>query len=179
MSRITIPLALGTVIELFGIASAAVLLVAAPAVTSPLLAFIAYFLALVCLVFFPHCLAHYAVGRLAGIRFDYYYLTKSGVRKLRIPLAGRIGQKIPVLALKVDPFSLRSVSRDRRVAMFSAGAIASMVLPFISVAASFEYLPTSFTLILFLFALANFAFDLYYSPKAGDLAKAKSASRSD
>jgi hypothetical protein len=169
---------LGNAMEVAGLIVALILLWLAPTLRNPLLAFLLYVIALVFLVFFPHCLAHYAVGRLMAIQFDYYRSGKSGIAKLKLPVVSSLGSKLPVLTLKVDRSSLHSADRLRAAAMFSAGAVASMVFPFIAAASSIGHLPLILSITLALIAAANLLFDLYYSPKAGDLARARAFYRS-
>ena len=169
-----LPVLLGNIIELAGLIIALSILLLAPVLRNVLLDFLLYLIALSFLIFFPHCLAHYVVGRLGGIRFDYYRLGKSGIAKLKLPFVSLLGSKLPVLTLKVNRRSLHSATRSRASAMFSAGAAASMVLPFLAAAASIGQLPLALTIILFLIAAGNLLFDLYYSPRAGDLARARS-----
>ena len=61
--------------------------------------------------------------------------------------------------------------------MFKAGAVASMLLPFLAACASFGHLTSVLSVVLVLIVAANLSFDLYYSPKAGDFARAKSLYR--
>ncbi len=126
-------------------------------------------------MFFPHGMAHYVVGRLVGIRFQYYYMSRSSVYKLKLPLARAIASRSLVLTLKVDPDSLQSASPGGRAVMFSSGAVASMILPFYAALMSVRHLPMNLSAILLLLSAANLVFDLYYSPKAGDISRARSA----
>jgi hypothetical protein len=170
-----IPLLLGNMIGIGGLVLAAYLILVADLTAEVILSFFLYVVACACLVFFPHGLSHYVVGRLAGIRFTYYSVGKSAVRKLRLPFVSATASKVPVLTLRTDQGTLFSVSPQRRAAMFAAGAAASMLLPFISFVASLKRLPVEFSGVLFLICLTNAMFDIYYSPKAGDIARAKAA----
>lgn len=171
-----IPLLVGNIVEVGGILFALYLISFASGVPD-ILKLLVYLVAWFCLLFFPHGLAHYIVGRLVGIRFQYYYLGRSSVYKLKLPFAHAIASRSVVLTLKVDQRSLRSVGPGSRAVMFSSGAVASMILPFFAAAASLGRLPMNLSLILVLLSIANFAFDLYYSPKAGDFSRAKSAAQ--
>jgi hypothetical protein len=55
--------------------------------------------------------------------------------------------------------------------MFASGATASMLLPFIVFAVSVGRLPAILAGVLLVLSVANLVFDLYYSPKAGDLSR--------
>jgi len=172
-----IPIAVGNLVEIAGILFALYLIVMAPEVTVVPLKLILYLVAWVFLLFFSHSLTHYAVGRLVGVRFRYYSFGKSSVYRLRIPFLSMIASRAPVLTLKVDQGSLQLVGRGGRIAMFSSGAIASMVFPFFVAFASFRDLPMVFSVFLFLLSAANLLFDCYFSPKAGDISRAISAAK--
>lgn len=177
LARARIPIAVGNLVEITGILFALYLIVVTAEVALVLLKLILYLVAWACLLFFPHSLTHYAVGRLAGVKFRYYSFGKSSVYKLRIPFLSMIASRSPVLTLKVDRGSLQLVGRGGRLAMFSSGAVASMVLPFFVAFASFRDLPTEFSVFLLLLSAANLLFDSYYSPKAGDISRAISAAK--
>lgn len=176
MATRRIPIAVGNLVEIVGILFALYLVVMAPEVALVPLKLILYLVAWVCLLFFPHSLTHYVVGRLVGVRFRYYSFGKSSVYKLRIPFISRIASRAPVITLKVDRRSLQLVDRRGRIAMFSSGAVASMVFPFFVAYASFRDLPMLFSVFLLLSA-ANLLFDSYFSPKAGDISRAISAAK--
>ena len=177
MARAKIPIAVGNLVEIAGILFALYLIVIIPEAALVPLKLILYLVAWACLLFFPHSLTHYAVGRLVGVKFRYYSIGKPSVYRLRIPFLSTVASKLPVLTLKVDRGSLQVVSRAGRIAMFSSGAVASMVFPFFVAFASFRELPLVFTVFLLLLSAANLLFDSYYSPKAGDISRAISAAK--
>jgi hypothetical protein len=157
--------------EILGAAVGVYLVVVAPDVNDVLLRFLVYLISWGCLVFFPHCLAHFVTGRLVGIRFNYYFLARSPVVKLKLPLISTVASKLPILGLKIDQSSLTPVGRGARAVLFASGATASMIFPFFPVAASIGRLPLILGSVLFVLSAANFLFDLYYSPKLGDLSR--------
>jgi hypothetical protein len=171
MARLRIPIGVGNAVEVLGILLAFYLLLTAARAPSTLLRFLLYAISMGCLEFFPHGLAHYLTGRLVGVRFKYYFLAKSSATKLKLPLLSELANQFPVLALKIEPESLRSASGGKRAMMFASGAAASMILPFIAPVASIGRVPALISGILFFVAVANVGFDLYYSPKAGDLSR--------
>ena len=61
--------------------------------------------------------------------------------------------------------------------MFSSGALASMVFPFLVAFASFRDLPMVFSVFLVLLSAVNLLFDSYFSPKAGDISRAVSEAK--
>jgi hypothetical protein len=171
LKQFRIPLVLGNGIEVLGIIAGIYLLMAGSDINTVPLRFLIYLLSWVCLVFFPHCLAHFAVGRLVGVRFTHYLLGKSSITKLRLPVITAVSSVIPLLTLKIDRGSLRSVGPGARAVMFASGAIVSMVLPFLPVVVSVGRLPAIWSVCLLLLSIANICFDLYYSPRAGDLSR--------
>lgn len=171
MARHKIPLVLGNGIEILGIVAAIYLIVVAPDINNVLVKLLAYLLSWACLEFFPHCLAHFAIGRLLGVRFTSYILSKSPAAKLRLPVISAAASVIPILGLKIDQSSLASVSRGARAVMFASGAAVSMIFPFFVVVASIGRLPAILSGGLLLLSVANLTLDLYYSPKAGDISR--------
>ncbi len=122
--------------------------------------------------FFSHDLAHHVVGRLGGIRFRYYFLGRSAIRKLKLPLVPRLMGKIPVLVLKIDPTSMTQASVRSRRWMHASGAIVSMSLPWLIIPESFA-LGLVWGLLFVALVLGNDIFTLYFSPKTGDLFRAR------
>ncbi len=168
-----IPVLIGNIIGIVGSCFAGYLIYSAPNFSMALMRFILYLISIGCLIFCPHCLAHYIVGSLVGIHFKYYLVRRSTIEKLGIPVVSDIASKLPVLSLQIDHASLATVSVEARAAMFASGALCSTILPFVVVFASLNELPASFSLILFVLCFGNLLFELYYSPKAGDFSRFK------
>jgi len=122
--------------------------------------------------FFIHDLTHHVVGTLGGIRFQYYYLGRSAIRKLKLPLLSRTMEHIPVLVLKIDKDSLNRTSPKARRWMFASGAVASMTLPWVILPSSFGIGPFWVGVFFTTLVLGNTLFTLYFSPKTGDLHRA-------
>ena len=174
MTQTKIPLAIGNLIEILGTSFAFYLIYAASDIGAVAVRFLFYLLSWMCLVFFPHCLTHFIVGRLVGIRFTHYSLGKSGVARLRMPFVSAIASKAPLLTLRVDRTSLSSASRGGRAVMFASGATASMIMPFYAAVASLQHLPIPLIIFLIVLSVANLIFDFYYSPRAGDISRIRS-----
>jgi hypothetical protein len=118
--------------------------------------------------FFPHCLAHYIVGRLLGIKFRYYFVGRSAIRKLNLPFINILAERLPVLGIKIEREILSKVIPIRRLMMFLAGALASILLPFLPsliIFLKFHF----YGFIFILLAFINFGFTLYFSFKVGDV----------
>ena len=65
-----------------------------------------------CLWFFSHDLAHHVIGRIVGVGFRYYFLGRSSITKLNLPIVSNVLRMFPVLGLKIDKSSLKSVSEQ-------------------------------------------------------------------
>ena len=126
--------------------------------------------------FFVHDLTHHIVGRLGGIKFQYYFLGRSAIRKLRLPLVSRVMERVPVLVLKVDRGSFAKASPRARRWMHASGALASMILPWIIVPSSFMIGPLWIGTLFTMLVVGNILFTLYFSPKTGDIYRARTVS---
>ena len=125
-----------------------------------------------CLWFFSHDLAHHIVGRVVGVSFRYYFLGRSAITKMSLPIASNLLNVVPVLGLKIDRSSLKSVSPNRARAMYASGALFSMFLPWVVIPTGFAVaLPVG--ILLTLLTVGNDVFTLYFSPKVGDLHHAR------
>ena len=133
-----------------------------------LLVLVAWF----CLWFFSHDLAHHTVGRLVGVRFRYYFLGRSAITKLSLPIVSNLLRVVPVLGLKIERSSLKSVSANRARAMYASGALFSMFLPWVVIPAGFA-VGLLVGILLALLTVANDVFTLYFSPRVGDLLHAR------
>jgi hypothetical protein len=171
LKRFRIPLLLGNGIEVLGIVVGVYLLVASSDINIIPLRFLIYLLSWVCLFFFPHCIAHFVVGRLVGVRFTHYVLGKSSMSKLRLPVISTFASAIPLLTLKIDRGSLRSVGPGARAVMFASSAVVSMILPFLAAVISIGRLLLNWSVVLFLISVANVCFDLCYGSRVGGLSR--------
>lgn len=120
-----------------------------------------------CFWFFSHDLAHHIVGRIVGVSFRYYFLGRSAITKMGLPVASTLLRAIPVLGLKIDKPSLNSISPSNVRAMYASGALSSMFLPWLVVPTGYAIsLPVGF--LLTMLTVANDVFTLYFSPQVGD-----------
>src|SRR5438093_13462425 len=116
-------------------------LFAAPQVRPLSLGFLFLLGAWFCLWFFSHDLAHHVVGRIVGVGFRYYFLGRSSITKLSLPIVSNLLRMFPVLGLKIDKSSLKSASPNKARAMYASGVISSLCLPWLVI-------PTGFSLSL-------------------------------
>ena len=163
-----IGLAGGTALVLAGTLAGLFLLFLVPTgsvLVDSLLGLASFFL----LWFFIHDLAHLAVGLAAGVRFSHYYVGLSNLSRL---LPERL-KAIPIaLGIRID----RRASRAGRwgfFAMYLAGPLASMLLPLVvPLTLYLKQAPPTSTTLLATVALANIAFTVFFSPRAGCIGKA-------
>jgi len=169
-------LAQGASLCIFGVLVGLALIVVVPSIrlfpVDALLVLVAWF----CLWFFSHDLAHHIVGRVVGVRFRYYFLGRSAITKLSLPIVSNLLRVVPVLGLKIERSSLKSVSANRARAMYASGALFSMFLPWVVIPAGFA-VGLLVGILLALLTVANDVFTLYFSPRVGDLHHARMVRR--
>lgn len=118
------------------------------------------------MLYFTHCPSHYVVGRLLGIEFEYYFLSKSMLAKANIPLLSSMLSKKFFLTLKIK----ERKPGKRTFIMFISGPLASMFSPLAIPIIVLSY--DSFTsYLLFLLTAANAVFTGYYSYRFGCIRK--------
>jgi hypothetical protein len=125
-----------------------------------------------CLWYFSHDLAHHVVGRILGVSFRYYFLGRSAITKLGIPIISELVRVVPVLGLKIDKPSLNSIPASRVRAMYASGAVSSMFMPWLTIPAAYAVgIPLG--ILNTMLTLANDVFTLYFSLQVGDLHHAR------
>ncbi len=141
-------------------------------VVHPLLKILILFLSWFCFWYFPHCLAHYLVGRMLGIKFLYYFVGRSSLIKMNLPIITSVLQIFPVLGIKVEKDSMFKVSRKKSAAMYASGVIASMLFPLIPFVYSLKHMDHLITVLVGIMTFGNIVFTIYFSSKMGDFSKA-------
>jgi hypothetical protein len=124
-----------------------------------------------------HCPAHYVVGRLVGIRFRNIRLGRTTLAKALPARYADLARLFPILTLSTDKDSLAQASKGRAAAMYASGTVASVSSAFViaGVATFTEaLLPAA---IAWLVAIGYLMFDVVFSPKSGDIMKARAALR--
>lgn len=122
-----------------------------------------------------HCPAHYFVGKVVGIRFRWARLGRTTLaRVLPARLAG-LARLIPMLTLSTEKASITAVSRPKAAAMYASGTVASASSAFVIAAAATPTQPMQVVYLVWLVAVGYLLFDAIFSPKSGDLMKAREA----
>lgn len=129
------------------------------------------------LFYFTHGISHYLVGKMLGIGFKEYFIGISNLVRLDIPLIRNVAPLIVTIGIRTEKESMRSTSRYRKAWMFRSGALSSMFSPFlVPVYATILGLYIE-AILLYSLSAGNVLFTLYFSPRAGDLWKAKNTLR--
>jgi hypothetical protein len=124
-----------------------------------------------------HCPAHYMVGRVVGIRFRRIRLGRTTLAEVLPPRYASLARLIPILTLSTDKASLAQASKGRAAAMYASGTVASVSSAFViaGVATFTEaFLPAA---VAWLVGVGYLMFDVVFSPRSGDIMKARAALR--
>ncbi len=124
-----------------------------------------------------HCPAHYLVGKSLGISFRALRVGRTTLAKALPPRLGALAQFAPILTLSADKKSLEDVPVARVKAMYLSGVVvscSSAIIIATSVTFSGDIMLTSLG---WTFALGYLAFDIVFSPKSGDVARARKFQR--
>lgn len=121
------------------------------------------------LTYFPHCLAHFIVGEVVGLRFSHYILGSSPLAQMGSPIIRRLDSMLPRLGIRLETQSRKTATYRQRLAMFSSGATASVVLPLAPTVIAYLTLQTPWVAILPVLWIAYTIFEAYSSPRFGDL----------
>jgi hypothetical protein len=107
-----------------------------------------------------HGLAHWAVGRAAGIRFASYFF--------------RPGQFPPRPGIKTDYATYLRADPSRRASMHAAGAIATKLAPFVALAFyPASHAPAWAAWVVVAIGVGQIATDILFSTKSGDWSKVR------
>ncbi|MBI3859647.1 MAG: hypothetical protein HY296_05335 [Thaumarchaeota archaeon] len=120
-----------------------------------------------------HCPAHYVTGSLMGIRFSDMRIGRTTLARALPSRLAPLARLVPIVTLKADKASLRGSSPSRGSLMFLSGVVASSgaaIIVAAVVAIGRNPIETAATVA---FAIFYLFFDLAFSPKTGDVARAR------
>jgi hypothetical protein len=119
----------GNTLQIAGLAAACVALSLARSAQSKRAAFVAMLAAWTLLYFFCHGIAHWAVGRLLGIRFAFYTVGGTGNPE-GYPAGMRwVFEHLPFFGVQTEKASMQKASPTSKAIMWSAGVTSSAVVP--------------------------------------------------
>ncbi len=122
-----------------------------------------------------HCPTHYVVGRIVGIRFRRIRFGRTTLARALPESLSSIARLLPVLTLVTAKASLTHVPKGKLALMYEAGTVASVSVALaVAFAAAFAE-PPAYAAFAWAAALAYLAFDWVFSPRSGDLARARAA----
>ena len=124
-----------------------------------------------------HCPAHYVVGTLMGIRFRRIRLGLTSLVRALPPTLGRAVRLMPVLTLSTEKDSVSQAPRKGASAMYAAGTVASAGSVLMIAAAATLVEPLTYSALAWIVAVGYLLFDIVFSPKSGDLMRARRALR--
>lgn len=163
----------GTTIELLGVSFGFFILSLTSILPYSILNLLLMLVAWFSFWFFSHCLAHFIVGKILGVNFLFYFVGKSSIIKLNLPVVSSFAKRVPVLGIKIDKASFQQVSARKRALMFASGVLASMIFPTICIVYSLMYMSIWMTIFFAVLSISNVLLTLFFSSKVGDLAKAR------
>jgi hypothetical protein len=166
----------GNTLQIAGIAAACLALAAARSAPSNTVAIVAMIAAWVLLYFFCHGIAHWAVGRLLGIRFAFYTIGGTG-NPQGYPAGLRwVFEHLPFFGVQTDKASMQTASPMAKAIMWSAGVTSSAVVPTLGVLCAWRSgVPGSKLFLIFavIWAIATLASN--WTSRTGDYSKARRA----
>ncbi len=161
----------GNAIQIAGIVAACIALALARSAYSKPAAMVAAWLLL---YFFCHGIAHWAVGRLLGIRFAFYTVGGTGNPE-GYPAGMRwVFEHLPFFGVQTEKASMQKASPMAKATMWSAGVTSSAVVPTLSAVCAWS-VPGSKPFLIFavLWAIGTLASN--WRSRTGDYSKARRA----
>jgi hypothetical protein len=166
----------GNTLQIAGIAAAYLALAAARSAQSKSAAILAMIAAWLLLYFFCHGIAHWAVGRILGIRFAFYTIGGTGNPE-GYPAGLRwVFEHLPFFGVQTDKASMQKASPMAKAIMWSAGVTSSAVVPTLGVVCAWRSgIPGSKLFLIFavIWAIATLASN--WTSRTGDYSKARRA----
>jgi hypothetical protein len=166
----------GNTLQVAGIATACLALAAAQSANSKAAAIAAMITAWVLLYFFCHGIAHWAVGRLLGIRFAFYTIGGTGNPEAYPAGLRWVFEHLPFFGVQTDKASMQQASPIAKAIMWSAGVTSSALVPTLGALCALRSgVPASKPFLIFavIWAIATLASN--WTSRTGDYSKARRA----
>lgn len=167
-------MAAGNAFQIAGIAGACATLTLARSAPSKPAAITAMVAAWVLLYFFCHGIAHWAVGRVLGIRFAFYTVGGTGNPEGYPPGLRWFFEHLPFFGVQTEKASMQNASPLAKAIMWSAGVTSSALVPTLSAVWSWRAgIPGSKLFLIFavIWAIATLASN--WTSRTGDYSKAR------
>ena len=169
-------IAVGNIFQAGGIVAAGLILMVSRSAQSRAMAVAAVVLAWTLLYFCSHAIAHWLVGRLAGVRFLFYTVGGTGNPEGWPPGLRWIFEHLPFFGVQTEKVSMQSASPRAKALMWSAGVTSSAILPTLGAFVAWRCrIPGSgwFFLFALFWALGTLASN--WTSRTGDYSKARRA----
>src|SRR5947208_1132603 len=128
----------GNTLQLSGLAAAYVALAGARSTHLKAMAILAMIAAWILLYFFCHGIAHWATGRVVGIRFAFYTVGGTGNAE-GYPLGPRwVFERLPFFGVQTEKISMQKAGAMSKAIMWSAGVTSSAIVPTLSAICAFR-----------------------------------------
>jgi hypothetical protein len=169
-------IAVGNMLQIAGIAAACAALALAQSNHSKSAAAVMMIAAWLLLYFFCHGIAHWAVGRLLGIRFAFYTIGGTGNPE-GYPTGMRwVFEHLPFFGVQTDKDSMQKATPIAKAIMWSAGVTSSAVVPTLSTVCAWRAgIPGSMLFLIFAVFWAIGTLSSNWRSQTGDYAKARRA----
>ena len=166
----------GNTLQLAGIVAACLALAAARSAQSKIAGIAAMIAAWVLLYFFCHGIAHWAIGRILGIRFAFYTIGGTGNPE-GYPAGLRwVFEHLPFFGVQTDKASMQAASPIAKAIMWSAGVTSSAVVPTLGVLCAWRSgVPGSKLFLISAVIWAIGALASNWTSRTGDYSKARRA----
>src|ERR1700716_1984177 len=164
----------GNTLQIAGLVAACAALALARSPASKPGAIIPMIAAWTLLYFFCHGIAHWAVGRLLGIRFAFYTVGGTGNPE-GYPAGMRwVFEHLPFFGVQTDRASMQKASPKAKALMWSAGVTSSAVVPTLSTVCAWRTgIPGSKLFLIFAMFWAIGTLSSNWRSQTGDYAKAR------
>jgi hypothetical protein len=171
-----VPIIAGNAIQTAGVAAAGAALALARSPNSKPAAIVAMIAAWILLYFFCHGIAHWAVGRLLGIRFAFYTVGGTGNPE-GYPAGMRwVFEHLPFFGVQTEKASMQQASPMAKAIMWSAGVTSSAVVPTLGALCAWKSgVPGSKLFLVFAVFWAIGTLASNWRSRTGDYSKARRA----
>lgn len=122
-----------------------------------------------------HCPAHYLVGAAVGIRFRNIHLGRTTLARVLPARLAVLARLFPILTLSTERASLAKASKQKAASMYASGMVASVSSAIVIAAAATLREPFPYAALAWVVAIGYLLFDLAFSPRSGDMMKARAA----
>ncbi|MDE1852329.1 MAG: hypothetical protein KGI38_01145 [Thaumarchaeota archaeon] len=120
-----------------------------------------------------HCPTHYLVGAALGIRFRSIRLGRTTLARVLPERLASLARLLPLPSLSTVKASVEGTTKVRAAATYASGTVASVAIAFVLAGAASAVEPPTYSALAWAVAMGYLLFDLVFSPKSGDLMRAR------